>query len=56
MVSDILHDSAEDIRETLAKFPHAYEDYDIQRDLAQLLLEMDRIRLILDSKPNIESV
>ncbi len=47
MISDILFDASEEIKEYLKKYPQIYED--IKEDIMIVLKKMDNIRKVLDT-------
>lgn len=49
-ISDVLYESAEEIREYMREMPEAY--ISTKARLARLLNSMDRIRAELDNPPN----
>jgi len=49
MISDTLHDAAEEIRRDLAAFPTAFAD--ISDEILDVLARMDRLRAKLDTPP-----
>ncbi len=52
MISDILFDASEEIKECLKKHPQIYED--IKEDIMNVLKEMDNIRKVLDTPTSYE--
>lgn len=48
-ISDVLYESAEEIREYMREMPEAYEP--MKARLSRLLASMDRIRAELDTPP-----
>ena len=50
MISDVLSDAAENIREYLQKMPDVYQG-DVRRHVVRVLTEMEALRICLDTPP-----